>query len=67
MIMTMKKGNKLGDAGAEMINESLKTNSTLTILDLSGDMCMNTYFIIDRGIDAGNEKQTTKLVANCLV
>ena len=29
--------NKIGDEGARMISESLKTNTTLTNLDLYGD------------------------------
>ena len=35
----MKKwrDNNIGDEGARMISESLKTNTTLTILNLSGD------------------------------
>ena len=30
-------GNNIGDSGAIMISESLKTNTTLTELNLSGD------------------------------
>ena len=30
-------GNEIGDEGANQISESLKTNTTLTELDLSGD------------------------------
>ena len=30
-------GNNIGDSGARMISESLKTNTTLTTLDLGGD------------------------------
>ena len=30
-------GNGIGDSGARMISESLKTNTTLTTLSLSGD------------------------------
>ena len=30
-------GNKIGDSGARMISEALKTNTTLTQLDLSSD------------------------------
>ncbi len=29
--------NNIGDLGAKMISEGLKSNSTLTVLDLSGD------------------------------
>ena len=38
MIMKMKQiDNRIGDLGAKMISEALKSNSTLTILDLSCD------------------------------
>ena len=30
-------GNRIGDSGASKISESLKVNTTLTELDLSGD------------------------------
>ena len=30
-------GNSVGDSGAKMISESLKTNTTLTTLDLGSD------------------------------
>ena len=30
-------GNNIGETGARMISELLKTNTTLTILDLGGD------------------------------
>jgi len=30
-------GNKIGDEGARMISDSLKINTTLTVLDLGGD------------------------------
>jgi len=31
------EGNNAGEAGAKMVDEALKTNSTLIILDLLGD------------------------------
>ena len=37
MITTKYKDNKIGDEGVKMISEVLKSNSTLTELDLSGD------------------------------
>ena len=33
----IKTGNNIGDEGARMISESLKTNTTLTTLYLSSD------------------------------
>ena len=32
-----RKGNEIGDEGARMISEGLKSNSTLTELDLRGE------------------------------
>ena len=33
----MKTGNEIGDEGAKMISEGMKSNSTLTSLDLGGE------------------------------
>ena len=35
-MITKKKGNNIGDSGAMMISEVLKSNSTLTELNLRG-------------------------------
>ena len=32
-----RTGNEIGDEGAKKISESLKTNTTLTLLSLNGD------------------------------
>ena len=37
MIQMKLIGNEIGDPGVKMIGEGLKSNSTLTTLDLSGD------------------------------
>ena len=37
MIIMKQIGNKIGDEGAKMISEGLKSNSTLTSLWLNGD------------------------------
>ena len=34
--MKLRTGNNIGDEGARMISGSLKTNSTLTLLNLAG-------------------------------
>ena len=34
---TIWTGNNIGDSGARMISESLKSNTTLRMLDLGGD------------------------------
>ncbi len=49
--------NNIGDEGARMIGESLKTNTTLIELDLSGDKNIkkNIIFEVNRN---GNEQMT---------
>ena len=39
-------GNRIGDEGAKKISESLKTNTTLTELDLSGDDMILLHFSV---------------------
>ena len=38
----IKSGNEIGNEGARMISDSLKINSTLTSIDLSGDSLFNS-------------------------
>ena len=39
-------GNNIGDEGANQISESLKTNTTLTKLDLEGDGKMKLHYYV---------------------
>ena len=38
ILLNTIKGNKIGDSGASSLSEALKRNSSLTILDLRGDL-----------------------------
>lgn len=50
-------GNKIGDTGATSISEALKTNTTLTELDLGGEkqqMVSNKHLFFNRTKSTGN-------------
>ena len=54
--MKIWTGNDLGDSGAIVICESLKTNTTLTTLDLSGNEVKIKWIVIIKNTKEWNEE-----------